>query len=174
MKFTRMGLFACLVSTMSLVTVVAPGTAQAAPACDPAAMETASAEIEAACPCEGRTNGNGEVVPWKNHGQYVSCVAVERNHLAKDLDLSKSCLRRVVSCGARSNCGKPDFVTCRIPDECSDALPGDGVAEGTCADAPEIACDTAADCPILHCSTKSSAEHCEARGGIAGTGSCCD
>src|SRR5262245_29766875 len=89
------------------------GTAEAAPPCDADAVAAAGAAIAAACPCAGTTSPSGEVVPWKNHGQYVSCVTHERNQIAKDLDLSKSCLRQATRCGARSTCGKPGFVTCR-------------------------------------------------------------
>ncbi|MBM4266094.1 MAG: hypothetical protein FJ144_05680 [Deltaproteobacteria bacterium] len=167
MQFSRIGL-----ATAGLVLALAV-PAFAAPACDPADIEAAAAAIAEACPCDGRVSPSGAVTPWNNHGQYVSCVVRERNQVAKDLELPKPCLRRVASCGARSSCGKPGFVTCRIPDECSD-LVADGVAEGTCADDPEVACDTAADCPVLRCSTKASVEKCEERGGIAGTGSCCD
>jgi len=147
--------------------------AYGAPSCDPAVVDAARAEIAATCPCAGKTNPAGEVVPWKNHGQYVSCVTRTRNSLAKNLDISKSCLRRVTPCGARSTCGKPGFATCRTPDECSDTV-ADGVAEGTCADDPSVICDTAADCPAIRCSIKHSADLCEAMGGIPGTGSCCD
>jgi hypothetical protein len=168
----------CRVAVVATAVVLGLGaaggsSALAAPSCDADAVAAIGAAIAEACPCEGRTNPAGEVVPWKNHGQYVSCVARERNRLARDLEVSKSCLRQAVKCGARSTCGKPGFVTCRTPDECSDTLP-DGDPTGTCADDPTIACDTAADCPVLRCSTKSSEEACTSRGGIAGTGTCCD
>lgn len=150
------------------------GSALAAPACDPAAVADAAAQVEAACPCAGRTAPSGEVTAWKNHGQYVSCVSRERNRVAKALGLSKSCVRQTTRCAARSTCGKREgFVTCRIPDACSDDNP-DGVAEGTCSDDPSVACDTAADCPVLRCTVKSASELCDAQGGISGTGSCCD
>jgi hypothetical protein len=169
----RLHRFCAAIGLAAAVAIGAATAAQAAPACDPEDVAAIGAAIAEACPCEGRTNPAGEVVPWKNHGQYVSCVARERNRLARDLEVSKSCLRTAVKCGARSTCGKPGFVTCRTPDECSDTLP-DGDPTGTCADDSTIACDTAADCPVLRCSTKSSEEACTERGGIPGTGTCCD
>lgn len=174
MNAHRFGTILRVAIAVTLGTVVLGArVASAAPACDPEVLEAAAAAIAEACPCDGQTNPAGEVVPWRNHGQYVSCVARERNRLAKDLVISKSCLRRAVPCGARSTCGKPGVVTCRLPDECSDPL-ADGTPEGVCADDPSIVCDTAADCPVLRCSIKSSAESCAERGGISGTGSCCD
>ena len=167
----RITLIAC---TMAVAGLLAASSSWAAPSCDPDAVATAAAEIAASCPCEGKTSPAGEVTPWKNHGQYVSCVTRERNRLAKQLDLSKSCIRSATRCAARSTCGKKEgFVTCRIPDLCSDTAP-DGVAAGTCSDDPTIACDTAADCPVLRCTIKSSSERCDDQGGISGTGSCCD
>lgn len=174
MTKTRLGLTACFVTIIGFATVGTAGRASAAPACDPAAVASAAADVQAACPCAGRTSPSGEVTAWKNHGQYVSCVTRARNEAAKRLDLSKSCVRNATRCAARSTCGKPDgFVSCRIPDVCSDATP-DGTATGVCADDPTIACDTAADCPVLRCSVKSSAEICAAQGGISGAGSCCE
>jgi hypothetical protein len=163
--------FAALVG---LASSVGAGRALAAPACDPDAVAVVAAQVAATCPCEGKTSPSGELTAWKNHGQYVSCVGRERNRLAKQLQLAKSCVRTATRCAARSTCGKREgFVSCRIPDPCSDPTP-DGSAEGACSDDPTIACDTAADCPVLRCSIKSRADLCAAQGGIAGTGSCCD
>lgn len=169
----RMRLFT-LTCTMLLGGILS-AQAYAAPTCDPDAVAKAGAAIAAACPCDGKMNGAGEVTPWKNHGGYVSCVARERNRQAKDLDLSKSCVRTAARCAARSTCGKRDgFVVCRQLDDCSDPLPGDGTADGVCAEDPTAACDTASDCPVLSCSVKSSSELCSAQGGVPATGSCCD
>jgi hypothetical protein len=159
---------------VGLASLLGAERALAAPACDPAVVADVAAQVEAACPCAGKTSPSGEVTAWKNHGQYVSCVTRERNRLAKQLGLSKSCVRQTTRCAARSTCGKREgFVTCRTPDLCSDVNP-DGIAEGTCSDDPAIACDTAADCPVLRCTIKSAADLCTAQGGIAGSGSCCD
>jgi hypothetical protein len=174
MRLTRSGFVACVLAITAVMTAASAHRASAAPACDPTAVAAAADEVQAACPCAGKTAPSGEVTAWKNHGQYVACVTRARNAAAKRLQLSKSCVRSATRCAARSTCGKPsDFVSCRIPDACSDPTP-DGTATGTCADDPTIACDTAADCPVLHCSVKSSADLCTAQGGIAGVGSCCD
>jgi hypothetical protein len=170
----RMRLFTLAACVLAVSGVMA-SRAAAAPACDLVLVARAGAAIAAACPCEGKINPAGEVTPWKNHGGYVSCVTRERNHQAKALGLSKSCVRQATRCAARSTCGKrAGFVVCRQLDVCSDTLPGDDVAAGVCADDPTVACDTAAECPVLSCSVKSAAEICTELGGAAGTGSCCD
>jgi len=146
--------------------------ALAAPkSCDPTAVAAAQAAIAGACPCAAQASGES----WKNHGQYVGCVAHEtakqiaQSHGA----LSRRCLRSEVSCGARSTCGKPDFFACTVSvaHTCTgDPIPGDGTAAGTCDNPPHLACDTDADCTTTRCSIKSSAELCS---GVATTGSCC-
>ncbi len=118
------------------------------------------AAVSACCPCDGS---------WKNHGRYVSCAAHAVNALRKAGCLDKEARRSMKRCAARSTCGKPEgFVTCcrEKPGECD---------EQVCAKTdPPVACTTDADCPpISKCSTKSSAELCEASGGTSGTGSCC-
>lgn len=170
----RMRLFTLAACAFALTGLMS-SRAHASSACDPALVERAGAAIAAECPCDGKVNGAGEVTAWKNHGGYVSCVARERNRQAKTLGLSKSCVRHAARCAARSTCGKREgFVVCRQLDTCSDALPGDGVAAGTCTDDPTVACDIAADCPVLSCSVKPAAETCTDQGGVAATGSCCD
>ena len=170
----RLRLFTLAACAMLLTGVLGSG-ASAAPACNEELVAQASEAIAAACPCDGKVNGAGEVTAWKNHGGYVSCVARERNHQAKTLGLSKSCVRTAARCAARSTCGKPDgFVVCRQLDTCSDPLPGDGTIAGTCTDDPTVACDTVADCPVLSCSVKSASGICEQQGGVAATGTCCD
>ncbi|HZR82534.1 MAG TPA: hypothetical protein VFD92_15675 [Candidatus Binatia bacterium] len=145
--------------------------------CDPAAVAAAQAAIADACPCAGTTAPDGTVTPWKNHGEYVRCVAHEtaKQVATSHGTVSRYCLRTSVRCGARSTCGKPGFVACRIHDAClNDATPGDGVASGTCESDATIACDTSSDCPVLRCATRSSADLCSASGGEASEGSCCD
>lgn len=165
---------ALTVLALALAGVLAASPAKAAPQCDPALVAQAATEIADACPCAGKTNPAGEVVGWKNHGGYVSCVVRTRNAFAKQHDISKSCLRSTARCAARSTCGKREgFVVCRTLDACSDTT-ADGDPTGTCADDPTIACDTAADCPVLRCSVRSAADICEQQGGVAGTGSCCE
>jgi hypothetical protein len=113
------------------------------PACDPDAVAAATAAIADACPCEGQTDEAGNVVPWKNHGQYVRCVAHATRDAVKASDgtLTRRCLKESVRCAARSTCGRPEgFVTCTID---------------------------------LSCSFRPSAEACTAAGGVAGSGSCC-
>src|SRR5262245_37215795 len=49
-----------------------------------------------------------------NHGTYVSCVAGVANTRANDGLLPQNCKGKVKKCAAKSNCGKPGFVTCCI------------------------------------------------------------
>jgi hypothetical protein len=116
-------------------------------ACDEAAVAAAQASVDASCPCEGKTDDTGAVVPWKNHGQYVRCVAKATKAAVKDSDgaVTRRCLRSSVRCAARSTCGKRDgFVNCTTT--------------------------TGAE---TSCSFRPSADLCTASGGTPGTGSCC-
>ena len=123
---------------------------------DPRVAEV-RAQIDTECPCTG------------NHGQYVSCVAHHVRDAVTSGALDTNCKGAVVHCAARSTCGKKTgFVTCAIcsAGTCTNSLCDDGVT----------ACTDSSTCPpvLNHCSTKSSADLCTAKGGVAGSGSCCD
>jgi hypothetical protein len=146
-------------------------------ACDADAVAAAQAAIAAACPCDGQTAEDGSIVPWERHGQYVRCVAhTTRDQIANSAGaLSRRCLRTSVRCAARSTCGKPDAVACRLHDDCvGDSATGDGTADGSCASDAALACDTSSDCPVLRCGVRRSADLCTAQGGEGSPGSCCD
>ena len=55
------------------------------------------------CPCEGP---RGTVMPWRNHGKYVSCVA----HAAGDFEsqglISQAKKDALVSAAGQSSCGQ--------------------------------------------------------------------
>src|SRR6185369_1622043 len=102
------------------------------------------APLADACSCDAN---HGQ--PWKNHGQYVSCVVRFRNDLRKQGCLDDAAKRTIASCAARSTCGKEGAVLCCVYDAsgtCDDALPGDGTAAGVCSNDATIVCDTALDC----------------------------
>lgn len=107
---------------------------------DAAAVAATRAQVTATCPCDG----------FPNHGQYVKCARGVANDLADANALPKSCKGAVVSCAARSTCGKPGFVTCCRTDKNGNTK----------------------------CSTKKDATKCTApKGGTACVGtqsSCCD
>jgi hypothetical protein len=131
-------------------------TSGARAGCNDPDLDTVRDRVLAACPCTG------------NHGQYVSCVAREVREAVASDELDTNCKGKVVRCAARSTCGKKEgFVTCTIcvPGTCTEGLCDDGVT----------ACTDSATCPqvVDRCSTKSSALHCEANGGIVSQGSCC-
>ena len=70
--------------------------------CDPTGADAADvaaarAAIDANCDCAGST-----------HGAYVSCAAGQ----AQATLANQSCRGKVVSCAARSTCGKLGFVLC--------------------------------------------------------------
>ena len=154
--------------TLSLAAVIGlAGTASAKPkACDPAAVEAAIASIDEACACDGG---------WKNHGQYVKCVTRAKKSAAREAGLSNKCLNGAMSCAARSSCGTVGEVDCSVTTAgvCSDANPGDEVAEGTC-DLDGAACDTDADCAgESTCEVAESSEACATAGGTAVGIGCC-
>jgi hypothetical protein len=130
--------------------------------------------VATACPCNGTIHG-ATLVPWRNHGQYVSCVARYRNALRKAGCLDVTAKRTVVSCAAHAECGKRSArVACCTTTlgVCSDPLP-DGVAAGTC-DNTGAACDVADDCAMTTTSFVDAAEGCTAGGGVVeGTGAVC-
>jgi hypothetical protein len=167
-----------LLGAFSVVAVLsAASVATAAPkkTCDEAAVASAKAAIDAACPCAGPSDGNGGTVSWKNHGQYMKCINKARKTEAHNAGMKSNCLNSVVPCAAGSTCGRSDAVACidTIDGNCSnDPIPADGTAEGTCDNDPTKPCDTNADCPVATCSVLSP-EDCTASGGSAATGTCC-
>jgi hypothetical protein len=137
-----------------------------------------AASLAGSCPCEGRTAPDGTVTPWRNHGQYVSCVARARNQLRRQGCLPDELRRIAQRCAAKSTCGKADAVLCCVitPGACvGDPMPGDGTSAGTCADDATRACDADAHCATATGPTlASSADACTARGGTpSGSGSVC-
>jgi hypothetical protein len=143
-----------LILTMALVGFTSAVTQ--ARCSDPRVPEV-RAEITRACPCTG------------NHGQYVSCVAHHVRDAVRNGDIDTNCKGAVTRCAARSTCGKKDgFVTC--------ARCNAGTCESGLCDDGVTACADSSQCPpvLNHCSTKSTAEACEAKGGVVGSGSCCD
>jgi hypothetical protein len=86
--------------------------------------------------------------------------------MARDGEIPKTCRGKIVRCAARSICGKPDFVTCHRPTGSCD------LDTATCAGDATVACTTDFDCGT-RCSIKRSAEVCEARGGMVGSGGTC-
>jgi hypothetical protein len=138
------------------------------PTCDPAAVDAAVAAIAAACPCAGQTDADGNVVPWKNHGKYVRCVAHATKAAVADSDgaLRRRCLKSSVRCAARSTCGRAEgVVNCTVTTSAS-------CIDGACDDSGDE-CETDADCASSSCSFQPSADECTAAGGEPGLGSCC-
>ena len=155
--------------------VIMPLTADARrpePVACPADVAVGLAE---ACPCSGRVVGNGGSQPWKNHGQYVSCSVHYRNALRKSGCLTRDEKRTIARCAARSTCGKSDVVLCCTAEvgTCSDPVPGDLTAAGTCSNDTLLACDTDADCTKVTGALTSDASACTASGGTVGEGSVC-
>jgi hypothetical protein len=156
--FFALGVFTVLVAGGSRVYAAPPD-------CEPfrCAVQTA---VAAQCPCNLGVPA-GTVAA--NHGQYVSCVAKAVRDLASAGTIPKNCKGKITRCAARSICGKAGFVTCQVP------VPGKcDTKAGTCRHNPTVACLTDADCTGTRCKINSSAELCEAGGGIVGTSeSCC-
>lgn len=164
------------ISTTAVVMMAGSALAKPPSTCDPTAVSNANAAIAADCPCDGKTDpSTGAVVPWKNHGQYVSCVAKSVKAQGRANGVSRRCLKGAVPCAANSTCGKGTSVACQTTTgTClGDPTPGDLLAEGTCDYDGTVACDTDADCSQSTCAVMSS-EECTAAGGTATTGSCCN
>jgi hypothetical protein len=134
------------------------------PNCE-AAASTIGAFVDAACPCAGASDGTGGTIPWKNHGQYVRCVAHAVKDAARDAGVKKRCGKGLVRCAARSSCGKDDRVACVVP------VAGTCV-DGTCAEDPAVACLVDGDCDVSECSVRRT-DACTAAGGVGSPGSCC-
>jgi len=135
------------------------------------------AALAAACPCPGTMLPDASVTPWRNHGQYVRCVAHARNAFRKGGCLTPDARRGVVPCAAHSTCGKAaEPVTCCVPvtGACSDTTSGDGIKQGTCSNDPTLTCDVATDCTEVHAQQTADAAACTALGGAPGAGTKCN
>lgn len=130
-------LFVGIVAFAAAVGVGAPASAKCT---DDVAVALARTQVAATCPCAA----------FANHGQYVKCARGVANALADANLLPNNCKGSVISCAARSTCGKPGFVTCCTTDRRGKT----------------------------RCSTKRNAGMCKApKGGTACVGllsSCCD
>jgi hypothetical protein len=141
------------------------GPHRAGAACDPAAVAAVDLAVAAACPCAGVDDGAGGVTPWRNHGQYVRCVAHATRDELRSAGLKRRCLKGAVSCAARSSCGKDGAVACVV------ASTGTCVG-GACSNAPETPCTADQDCTTSECRVTSAAR-CGTVGGTPTTGTCC-
>jgi hypothetical protein len=139
----------------------------------PADVAAALAEM---CPCDGKMLPTGSVQPWKNHGQFVSCMVRFRNALRKAGCLTAEQKRTIARCAAKSTCGKSDTVLCCTSElgTCAgDPMPGDMVAAGTCSNDALVACDADADCTQVTGALTKDPDACVAGGGVIGAGSVC-
>lgn len=138
--------------------------------------------LAAQCPCAGtmepnNPDPNAPVTPWRNHGQYVKCVVHYRNALRKSGCLTDVDRRTLASCAARSTCGKSNKSLCCHYDlgTCSDPMPGDMTAAGTCSNDPNAPCDTGAECTTSSARIVRDPNSCTADGDVVvvGGGSVC-
>jgi len=133
------------------------------------------AALAAACPCDGLTPPNGTAAPWRNHGQYASCMARFRNTLRKGGCLTDDLKRTIVRCAARSTCGKNEAVLCCTSEAgtCNDPTPED-TTPGTCSNDPTKPCVANGDCVTMRVRVSKDMAACAADGGVAaGAGSVC-
>src|SRR5262249_39653723 len=75
------------------------------PVCGPADQDQVAAvraAVDDQCDCTGA----------RNHGKYVSCVTRVANRAVRKGDLNGACVRQIVSCAARSACGRDGYVAC--------------------------------------------------------------
>ena len=161
-------------SALLLLPGVATAKGRPGPITCPTDIPSALAEQ---CPCAGKMLPDASVAPWRNHGQYVSCVVHLRNALRKGGCLTADARRTLARCAARSSCGKGTAVLCCTTETgtCSDPAPGDGTVAGTCSNAAEMACDSNADCTEARGRIARDEAACMASGGVSmGAGSVCD
>ena len=138
----------------SLIAVGSPAFAK--PCTDDAAVLAAREAAADACDCETATN----------HGQYVKCVGEVVKARVANGQLPTQCKGAVVSCAARSTCGKPGFVTCcRV----------DGRGRVKCSIKSSAAkCEAAASSKVITCvgSAASCCDACEGGGSPDGSFVC--
>jgi hypothetical protein len=117
--------------------------------------------VDTECPCSVA----------RNHGQYVKCVGRIIRQLTSEHPEFKTCRGKLVRCAARSTCGKEGFVTCtKVEVGTCDTVTGFCTDEGL----TDVPCATNEECVLSsRCSTKRSAEICEARGGFVGDSPTC-
>ena len=166
-----------VVASIAALALIAPSLASAKgrpqPITCPSDVAAAMAET---CPCDGKLLPTGDVQPWKNHGQFVSCVVRFRNALRRAGCLTSEEKRTLARCAAKSTCGKSTTVLCCTAelDTCAgDPVPGDQTAAGTCSNDPARACDVDADCTTMTASMTKDADGCTAAGGTVTSGSVC-
>ncbi len=126
------------------------------------------AAIAANCSCDGG-----------NHGQFVSCVARTIKHAA----VPRQCRGKVVSCVARSTCGKPGFETCQRQrfgtcNTTTGTCTKGTLASGLTACTANTDCLNGTMCGIVrafapHATPTPGADRCTLLGGTPGSGSCC-
>ena len=146
-KLQKIGRFAVL----AVLTLTGAALAVPPPTCDPTAVAAARATIDDVCPCAGKPV-SGDLVPWKNHEQYLECLAKELEAAA--VGVPKKCLKKLVPCAAQSTCGKSED------------------ASAACASARAVACETDANCAQSTCSAKDPKE-CADVGGSVAVEPCC-
>src|SRR5438046_2003328 len=122
-------------SALLLLPGVATAKGRPGPITCPTDIPSALAEQ---CPCAGKMLPDASVAPWRNHGQYVSCVVHLRNALRKGGCLTADARRTLARCAARSSCGKGTAVLCGTIETgtCSDPAPGAG--ERSCGQIGEL------------------------------------
>ena len=133
--------------------------------CDAAVVDAVRAAVDEECPCAGVDDGSGGVVPWKNHGRYVRCVAHAVRAESRAAGMKRRCVRGAVPCAAQSACGKQGAVPCVTP------VPATCVG-GTCSNDPAKLCALDADCTVLSCEVVDP-DDCAGGGGAVRSDSCC-
>lgn len=110
-----------------------------------------------------------------NHGRYVSCVAHAVKRAADGGAIPKNCKGKVTRCAARSTCGKPGFVVCRIPVYGTCDLTTSTCSTGTSL-LEDGSCTADTDCLVeTKCKVKSSEDRCLSAGGTSDStaSTCC-
>jgi hypothetical protein len=99
----RRGSLVLFGSVLALLFTVGRAQAKCDPVADAATITAARAFVAANCDC----------ATAPNHGTYVKCSAQNlKTFFAANPTANKTCKGQIQKCAAKSNCGKPGFVTC--------------------------------------------------------------
>jgi hypothetical protein len=79
-----------------------------------ASCEAAGSAVAQQCGC----SGDGDGAPWRNHGQYVSCVQQALSAAGRDHGRGGSCRQDLFRCASKSVCGRAGAVICVRDGKC--------------------------------------------------------
>jgi len=105
----RRGSLVLFGSALALLFTVGRAQAKCDPVADAGTISAARAFVATTC----NANPTTACATATNHGTYVKCSAQAlKTFFANNPTDNKTCKGQIQKCAAKSNCGKPNFVTC--------------------------------------------------------------